>query len=448
MPAEDPAPRIIPRSEHPISRKNIDREALKVLYRLRDAGHIAYLVGGGVRDLYLGKKPKDFDISTDARPGQLRKLFRNSRLIGRRFRLVQIFFHGNKIIEVSTFRRRSEYDVTGNGSDEILAANNTFGSPAEDARRRDLTINALFYEIENSTIIDYIGGVEDLNRGIIRTVGDPDRRLSRDPVRMMRVIRHAARNGFQVEENTWEAIKRHRDKLNLCPVSRIRDELLKDLHGNLLRPWGKLAMDSGLLFRILPFFEPCLTTDAEAGRHRDLLGNLLGVIDRVHARQDRPLADHLLLATMFIPWADSEFDLLTVTVKGAQIHALSRMIRSRLDENLAHLSISRAIKERITQLLAHLPLFTGQPRENQPKWLQRKSYFKECIFLFQLVDEARGNGVVETDAPATLPAPPAAKKPPTRKRSARRGKRGGPGFAFSSKRGGIFGLKKGKTPKK
>ena len=105
-----PIPRIIPRSEHPVSRKNIDREALKVLYRLRDAGYVAYLVGGGVRDLYLGKTPKDFDISTNARPGQLRKLFKNSRLIGRRFRLVQVFFHGGKIIEVSTFRCRSEYD--------------------------------------------------------------------------------------------------------------------------------------------------------------------------------------------------------------------------------------------------------------------------------------------------------------------------------------------------
>src|SRR5210317_2188208 len=124
---ELPAPRIIPRDQHSISRKNIDREALKVLHRLRDAGYSAYLVGGGVRDLYLGKTPKDFDISTDARPGQLRKLFRNSRLIGRRFRLVQVFFRGNKIIEVSTFRRRSEFDIKNgpeeeNGQVEVLAA--------------------------------------------------------------------------------------------------------------------------------------------------------------------------------------------------------------------------------------------------------------------------------------------------------------------------------------
>lgn len=138
----DPEPRIVNASNHPLSSKDIDRDALKVLSKLHKAGHAAYLVGGGVRDLYLGKTPKDFDISTDARPGQLRKLFRNSRTIGRRFRLVQVFFPGDKIIEVSTFRCRSEYDL--NGEDAVLAANNTFGSLADDAFRRDLTINSFF----------------------------------------------------------------------------------------------------------------------------------------------------------------------------------------------------------------------------------------------------------------------------------------------------------------
>jgi len=145
---------VIPEGEHPIQEQDLDQEALKVLYRLRDAGYSGYLVGGGVRDLYLGNRPKDFDISTNARPGQLRKLFRNSRTIGRRFRLVQVFFHGNKIIEVSTLRCRSEYDI--NDPDKVLPSNNTFGTLEEDAFRRDLTINSLFYEIQNKTIIDYV----------------------------------------------------------------------------------------------------------------------------------------------------------------------------------------------------------------------------------------------------------------------------------------------------
>ncbi|MCA1765841.1 MAG: poly(A) polymerase, partial [Desulfobulbaceae bacterium] len=182
-----PEPKIISRDEHSISRKDIDREALKVLYRLRDAGYDAYLVGGGVRDLFLGKTPKDFDISTDARPGQLRKLFRNSRVIGKRFRLVQVFFHGGKIIEVSTLRCQSEFDI--DGPVEVLAANNTYGTVAEDAFRRDLTINALFYDIKNFTIIDYVNGVADLKSKAVRIVGEPERRIRRDPVRMMRAIR-------------------------------------------------------------------------------------------------------------------------------------------------------------------------------------------------------------------------------------------------------------------
>ncbi|MCI5183936.1 MAG: hypothetical protein D3921_15695 [Candidatus Electrothrix sp. AW1] len=136
---------VLSEKEHPILEKDIESEALKVLYRLRDAGYAGYLVGGGVRDLYLGNKPKDFDISTNARPGQLRKLFRNSRTIGRRFRLVQVFFRGNKIIEVSTLRSRSEYD--SDEPDKVLPANNTFGTLEEDAYRRDLTINSLFLDL-------------------------------------------------------------------------------------------------------------------------------------------------------------------------------------------------------------------------------------------------------------------------------------------------------------
>ncbi|MCI5163598.1 MAG: polya polymerase, partial [Candidatus Electrothrix sp. AX5] len=159
---------ILSQEEHPILEKDIESEALKVLYRLRDAGYSGYLVGGGVRDLYLGNQPKDFDISTNARPGQLRKIFRNSRTIGRRFRLVQVFFKGNKIIEVSTLRSQSEYD--SNDPDKVLPANNTFGTLEEDAFRRDLTINSLFYEIESKTLIDYVGGVQDLTDGIIRIV--------------------------------------------------------------------------------------------------------------------------------------------------------------------------------------------------------------------------------------------------------------------------------------
>ncbi|MCI5139088.1 MAG: poly(A) polymerase, partial [Candidatus Electrothrix sp. AR1] len=252
---------ILSPEEHPILEKDIESEALKVLYRLRDAGYSGYLVGGGVRDLYLGNKPKDFDISTNARPGQLRKLFRNSRTIGRRFRLVQVFFKGNKIIEVSTLRSRSEYD--SDEPDKVLPANNTFGTLEEDAYRRDLTINSLFYEIEDKTLIDYVGGVQDLTDGIIRIVGEPEQRIIRDPVRMLRAIRHAARNGFSIEEKTLEAIKNHAEKLDLCPTSRNRDELLKDLRGGHSKAWADLALQTGVFSTLFPFYNELLNDETE-----------------------------------------------------------------------------------------------------------------------------------------------------------------------------------------
>ncbi|OGQ97524.1 MAG: poly(A) polymerase [Deltaproteobacteria bacterium RIFOXYD12_FULL_57_12] len=446
LPVVDPVPRIIPRSEHAISRKNIDREALKVLYRLRDAGHTAYLVGGGVRDLYLGKTPKDFDISTDARPGQLRKIFRNSRLIGRRFRLVQVFFPGGKIIEVSTFRRRNEYDEAGNGDsrEAVLAADNTFGNPAEDAFRRDLTINALFYEIENFSIIDYTGGVDDLNRGIIRMIGDPDRRFARDPVRMLRVIRHAARNNFMVEEKTWLAMARHCQELTLCPVSRIRDEFFRDLHGSASQPWARLAMDSGIFVVLLPFYKKYLLDDAADTTRVRLLANL-GIIDRIHG-QGALLPDHLLLALLLLPWAKAELNLAAAPQKGPQAHQFSRLLRARIDEILVPLNISRAVKEVVALLLANLPLFEQEDRKGSeggwPKWLKKKSYFKDCERFYRLLHEVDRSpqplAPIDPELVNEITRPASRKS--AKRRPSHRGSRG-PAFASNSG-GGIFGLKK------
>jgi len=230
-----PQPRIIPRPEHTLSRKDVSLETLKVLYRLHHSGYKAFLVGGSVRDLLLGKRPKDFDLATDARPGEIRKLFRNSRIIGRRFRLVQVFFRGGKIIEVSTFRCRSEFD---DSPEETLARNNTFGTPAEDAQRRDLTINGLFYNIADFSVVDYVGGLEDLKNGYIRVIGDPKVRFVRDPVRMIRVLRHAARLGFTIDPVAWEEIVAKKNLIRVCPPARLRDELLKDLHSGAARPFG------------------------------------------------------------------------------------------------------------------------------------------------------------------------------------------------------------------
>lgn len=440
-----PIPRIIPRSSHPISRKNIDREALKVLYRLRDAGHVAYLVGGGVRDLYLGKTPKDFDISTDARPGQLRKIFKNSRLIGKRFRLVQVFFPGDKIVEVSTFRCRSEYDLNGCNSrakEKVLAANNTFGTPSDDAFRRDLTINGLFYEIENHTIIDYINGVTDLEKGIVRFIGEPDRRLQRDPARMMRVIRHAARNNFAIEPNTWQAIIDHRDELKLCPVSRVRDELMKDLHSTACRDWTELAMDSGIFYVLFPFYK-AVHTPPENTENRRMLLAIQATVDRLHS-QGMKLPDQLIFSLLLTPWAIVEFDLLNKNTKGPEFHRLLRKIRVRLEEILEPMSIKRAHKESIGMHMITLPQFMRYDQENSwPKWLKKKSYYRECDLFFRIFSEATtGKKIPENivEESTRLYAIKAKQKPAKKSRYKKRGTRG-PAFSVN-KRGSIFGLKK------
>src|SRR5450631_88798 len=203
-------PRIVPREEHPISRRDIDPDALKVLYRLRQHDHVAYLVGGSVRDLILGRRPKDFDIGTSAHPYQVKKLFRNCWIIGRRFRLAHVKF-GQKVIEVATFRRQVAAgeeivqdgvpapDPTVPEGEALIHRDNTFGTPEEDAFRRDFTINALIYDVSTFTVIDYVVGLQDLERRLIRSIGDPNVRFVEDPVRMLRAAVLAARLDFEMD---------------------------------------------------------------------------------------------------------------------------------------------------------------------------------------------------------------------------------------------------------
>jgi poly(A) polymerase len=219
-------PVILERSAHPISRRDIDPNVLKVLYRLISADFTAYLVGGGVRDLMMRRRPKDFDVATSAHPNQVRELFRNSRLIGRRFRLVHVYF-GPQNIEVATFRRRSE-EVSESG-DPMIRQDNTFGTPEEDAFRRDFTVNALFYDPRTFEVIDYVGGTPDLEARLIRSIGDPDLRMREDPVRMLRAVRFAAKLNFEIEPATRAAIERHCGDLAKASVPRLVEETFRTL---------------------------------------------------------------------------------------------------------------------------------------------------------------------------------------------------------------------------
>lgn len=226
-------PLIIKRPDHIVSRKNISPAAIKVLYRLKDAGYTAYIAGGGVRDLLLERHPKDFDVATNATPKEIRRLFRNCRLIGRRFRLAHILFDG-ETIETSTFRAPAPEDCDEVGEEffhtdhtGVVMRDNLFGTPEQDALRRDFTVNALFYNIADFSIIDYAGGLEDLKKKIIRVIGDPDTRFAEDPVRMVRAARFAGTLDFEIEEKAFESIRRSRDQLEHASPSRMYEEVQK-----------------------------------------------------------------------------------------------------------------------------------------------------------------------------------------------------------------------------
>jgi len=438
-------PRTIPLKEHAITPTKIDRDALFVLKKLNKAGFKGYLVGGGVRDLYLGKTPKDFDISTDARPGQLRKLFPNSNTIGRRFRLVQVFFRGGKTIEVSTLRSLSEHDI--DGPEAVLAPNNTFGTLSEDARRRDLTINSLFYEITDNTIIDYVNGIDDLDNAIIRIVGDPIRRIRRDPVRMLRAIRHGARNNFTIEENTWQAITSNCDKLTQCPPSRLRDEILKDLYSGSSAPWFGQAFRSGIFTVLFPLYKETFSKCHQANINiKSQLKQIFTTIDRLNSTSQElsihRQPDFFLFALFLTPWAESRFHLFSVPRKGGQLFQISKQIRLELDQTIGiSLNLRRSLRQEIVSLLTNLSLLIhNETNNNWPKWLRKKSYFPQTALFYHFYTEATtGKPVphhcIKTDQPRRQTKRDLPKKT-SRSRAKTR-----PALATQTI-GGIFGLKK------
>ena len=230
-PQTPPEPRIYSRGEHTLSREQISEHALKVLYRLHNAGYEAFLVGGGVRDILLGLEPKDFDVATNATPEEIRDLFRNSRLIGRRFRLAHVRF-GPHIIEVATFRAAHDGNEDGASiaADGRIVRDNVYGAIHDDVWRRDFTVNALYYDISNFSIVDYVGGFEDLKAGKLRLIGDPAVRYREDPVRMLRAVRFAAKLNFTIDDETREAFAAYGDLLDGIAAARLFDEALKLLH--------------------------------------------------------------------------------------------------------------------------------------------------------------------------------------------------------------------------
>ncbi|MDH5600265.1 MAG: polynucleotide adenylyltransferase PcnB [Gammaproteobacteria bacterium] len=299
-PGVDSSPTVIDRSDHALSRKDMSEHALKVLYRLKKARYEGYLVGGGVRDLLLGMHPKDFDVATNATPEEVRKLFGNCRLIGRRFRLAHVHF-GRNIIEVATFRAsHDQQGGEGVTKDGMIVRDNVYGTLEDDAWRRDFTVNALYYNIYDFSIIDYTGGLKDIENKTIRMIGDADERLQEDPVRMLRAVRFAAKLNFKIEDSLSESIKKNIHLLDGVPTARLFEEVLKlFLHGHALASY-ELLKEFDLLKHL--FSQTAENLD-DAG-DRFITQALINTDARI--KQGKPIAPAFLYAALLWPAVRAE----------------------------------------------------------------------------------------------------------------------------------------------
>lgn len=276
-------PKIYTSTEHGIRPQQIDRDAMYIMAKLNQAGYSAFLVGGSVRDLLMGKIPKDFDIATSAKPEEIKKIFSNCLLIGRRFRLAHLRF-GKKIIEVSTFRSGDNTDS------ELILRDNVWGTPEEDVLRRDFTINGLYYDPKEHSIIDYVGGWEDLKKHLLRTIGTAELRFKQDPVRMIRLLKFKARFGFHVEEETAKALEEHKEELNKSSPARLLEEFLKMLESGSAAPFLDLLQKGGFMKILFPNL-----------RHPES-NEYLKAMDELILKEKNCIHDRsVLLAALFFP---------------------------------------------------------------------------------------------------------------------------------------------------
>ncbi|MCH2365685.1 MAG: polynucleotide adenylyltransferase PcnB [Planctomycetes bacterium] len=383
---------VIPRAQHPISRKEIDRDAMRVMKRLNQNGHEAYLVGGAVRDLYLGKAPKDYDIATDATPSRLRKLFRNCRIIGRRFKIGHIYFEAGKVIEVATFRQSAaDAASSSNGivrsESGIILRDNAYGTPQEDARRRDLTINGLFYDLKTFAVLDYVDGVKDIKARIVRMISEPDLSFSEDPVRMLRALRHSARTGFRIEDETMDSIIRNHADILQANSSRLLEEILKDLRSGAAAPFFKAIFGAHLLGDLLPVLSDQLS---HSGSAHPFWRRIETLDSRVIAGSE--FSSSISLSLLLYTTLFNEEEMWNATRKLSPL-AL-KQIRGNFQKSTAALQVSRRDTERILQIARNLSTFNHLLRNDRaPGKKLNKNYSRDVLDCLEIEVESTGENL-------------------------------------------------------
>ncbi len=431
------APRIVPRSEHTISRRNISPGALRVLYRLHEAGFAAFLVGGAVRDLLLGGSPKDFDVATDATPEQVRQLFRNCRLIGRRFRLAHVVF-GREIVEVATFRGHGEDGEREVHDDGRILRDNVWGSIEEDALRRDFRVNALYYDIADFSVRDYVGGMDDLARRQLQLIGDAEQRYREDPVRMLRAARLSAKLDFAIAPASAAPMRALVPLLADVSPARLFDECIKlFMAGHGQASFAALERH-GLLDALIPGLPAALARDADGGLRRMLEAGLAGTDARVHA--DKPVTPAFSFAVLL--WSAVQQTLAHHAAEDAETHAAwLHAAQQAIARQSARVAIPRRYSVVMEEIWALQPRFeVRSPRSRVQRLLAHPRFRAGYDFLLlralqQPSLQALAQWWTEAQQSGSLPTVPAALPDevgeegsvPAPARATRRRRRGGRG---------------------
>ncbi len=420
------APRVIPRAGHNVSRNEISDAALKVLYRLHKAGYKSFLVGGGVRDAILDLHPKDFDIATDATPDEVRSLFSNCRLIGRRFRLAHVRF-GREVIEVATFRAASNHadDDLSHDTEGRILRDNVYGTIEEDVWRRDFTCNALYYNIADFSIWDYTNGFEDVKQKRLVLIGDADQRLREDPVRMLRAVRFAGKLGFTIDSSVVSAMRGHTNLLSNVPAARLFDEFLKLFQSGYAEPTFELLREHSLFGELFPATEAELADDE---RYMAFTRSALKNSDE-RVAEGKSVTPMFLLGVFLWQPVKKIAALLRTEEKMSESQALSLAAYEIVSQQQQRISIPKRFTVPMREMLALQPRFDNLRGKRAMNLLDHKRF--RAAYDFMLLRSEIGEVPAETAkfwtdvqtqspeeraASFQLHSTPGKKRPPRRRR--------------------------------